>query len=108
MRTWFVYILYSATWDRYYVGVTDEVRRRFREHNAGHSPSTKGGEPWQLVHIEEFASITEAYRRERSIKEKKSRKIIEKIVASPDVRLGRNRDPDREAHRDSTGRAPDS
>ncbi|MFH1098694.1 MAG: GIY-YIG nuclease family protein [Candidatus Uhrbacteria bacterium] len=87
MNIWTVYILYSASRDRYYVGVTDDVTRRLREHNHGLSSYTKGGAPWYIVHVEECESISSAYRRERFIKAKRSRKILECIVRSPDVRL---------------------
>ncbi|MDO8505101.1 MAG: GIY-YIG nuclease family protein [bacterium] len=94
MPVWTVYITYSDAWDRYYTGVTDTVERRLQEHNHGFSPSTKGGAPWTLKHTEEFTTIEEAYQREQFIKRKKSRKILEKIALSPDVRLERSRDPD--------------
>lgn len=87
MPIWTVYIIYSGKRDRYYIGVTTDIQQRVKEHNTGLSPYTKGGTPWTLKHREEFKSIEEAYGREKFLKSKKSRKIIEKVVVSPDVRL---------------------
>ncbi len=107
MRIWTVYIIYSQNRGKYYIGVTNDLEKRLYEHNNGLSPYTKGGEPWKLKHVEEFDNIKNAYQRERFLKKKKSRKIIEKVINSPDVRLVRNRDSDFSdkirKHRNSVG-----
>jgi putative endonuclease len=46
---YFTYILYSPSAGKYYIGSTQDVEERLRRHNAGHSKSTKGKEPWELV-----------------------------------------------------------
>ncbi len=45
----FVYILFSETRSRYYVGQTTDIDKRLKRHNGGIVPSTKGGIPWKLV-----------------------------------------------------------
>jgi predicted GIY-YIG superfamily endonuclease len=35
--------------DRTYIGVTDDLKRRLRDHNSGDSPHTSRYRPWQLV-----------------------------------------------------------
>ena len=87
MPIWTVYIICSKKRNKYYTGVTNDLRGRLYEHNHGLSPYTKGGEPWALVHFEEFDNIKDAYRREQFLKRKKSKKILEKVISSPDVRL---------------------
>ncbi|MBP5135682.1 MAG: GIY-YIG nuclease family protein [Paludibacteraceae bacterium] len=42
----YVYILYSAKLDRYYVGSTDNIIRRLGEHNRKKGKYTDVGIPW--------------------------------------------------------------
>ena len=77
---YYVYFLQSTKDLSFYVGVTNDVERRFGEHNRGQSKSTAAKRPWQLKRIEKFNTIEEAYQRERWLKRQKSRKIIEKII----------------------------
>ena len=46
-----VYILYSKTLDRFYVGFTTNLTNRLAEHNAGESAYTSGGIPWKKYPI---------------------------------------------------------
>ncbi|MFK7933932.1 MAG: GIY-YIG nuclease family protein [Saprospiraceae bacterium] len=79
--THFIYILYSESKDKYYVGAAENVDKRLERHNAGASKSTKSGRPWKVVHTEEFDTKTEALKREIQIKKKKSRKYIEWLIS---------------------------
>ena len=76
----FVYILYSISRDRYYVGSTSEIEQRLIRHNAGATPSTKTGRPWKIVYREEHATKSEALKRENQIKRQKSRVYIEGLI----------------------------
>ena len=73
----YVYILYSKSLDRYYVGHSEDLNKRLASHLAGISPYTSVAKDWQLVFKEELNSRSEAIRRENEIKRKKSRKYIE-------------------------------
>ena len=53
---------------RIYVGFTNDVERRIREHNQGLTKSTKGYRPWELIYKEELASRIEARAREKYLK----------------------------------------
>jgi len=64
---YYMYILYSRKWDRYYTGQCDDVGDRFLRHNQGRSKATRGGQPWLLVYIEQFRTRSEAVRREKKI-----------------------------------------
>ena len=77
----YVYILYSAKLDRYYVGSTNDVNRRLSEHNRKKGKYTDNGIPWVLCYTEEYSSRAEAYRRETEIKGKKSREYIESLLS---------------------------
>ncbi len=58
-----VYVLQSRTDDGFYVGITNSVQRRLREHNAGQQRSTKARRPFDLVYSERCE--TRSYARER-------------------------------------------
>ena len=77
-----VYILYSQSKDRYYIGSCGDITIRLNQHNAGRNISTKPGLPWILVYHEEASTQPEARRRELAIKKKKSRKYIEWLISS--------------------------
>ncbi len=79
--TVFLYIIYSNSKDRYYVGHSDNLLRRIPEHNAGQCKSTRSGIPWILVYSKPFNSRAEAMKEEYRIKKMKSRKYIEKLIA---------------------------
>jgi putative endonuclease len=64
----------------YYIGQTQNLEDRLSRHNSGQSLSTKFKIPWRLIYQEQFNSRSEAVKREREIKKKKSRKYIEKLV----------------------------
>ena len=74
------YILYSRTRDRYYIGSTSDMEERLNRHNAGATPSTKTGRPWEIVYREEYATKSEALKRENQIKRQKSRIYIEQLI----------------------------
>jgi len=80
MERWFVYILFSKSLNKYYVGSTYDVEWRLERHNAGWGKYTKTGVPWVSVLCEEYSTKTEALKRESEIKNKKSRKYIEGII----------------------------
>jgi len=62
----FVYILVSEIKGlRFYVGMTDDVEKRVKEHNDGRQKSTKGYIPWKLISAEEFPNRKEAREREK-------------------------------------------
>ena len=78
---YFLYILYSKNYDRYYVGHCEDVIIRLTRHNNRGVPSTKPYVPWELVYTENFVSRSSASLGEREIKNKKSRKYIEFLIS---------------------------
>ena len=53
---------------------------RFQQHNSDASSSTKNRGPWDLVHHEEFATLSEAVQRERYLKTGRGREELKKLV----------------------------
>jgi putative endonuclease len=77
-----VYILHSSTLDSYYIGHTgDDMNERLRKHLSNHSGFTARAKDWNIVHTESFDTKTDAYAREREIKNWKSKKRIQNLIA---------------------------
>ena len=51
-----------------YVGVTDDLLRRWAEHRRGGARFTQGRPPLRVIHVEPFAARWDAERRERQLK----------------------------------------
>jgi putative endonuclease len=77
----YVYILRSVNNGRYYIGCTEDLGRRLREHNDGKGSSTKAFRPWELAHSQYFNTLTQARQRESYLKAQKSRAVLTKLVA---------------------------
>jgi putative endonuclease len=79
---WFVYVLYNRQADRYYVGCTQDLKRRLGDHNRKDGTRWCGRQKgeWVLAHSEEFFLKEEALRREKEIKRRKSRAYIETLI----------------------------
>jgi len=75
-----VYIIKSDRNDRYYIGVTADLRRRLRYHNGGANRSTRKQGPWQVVYSEEFSSKENAWRWERQIKKYKGGAAFKRLI----------------------------
>jgi len=82
-----VYILFSESRNRFYVGQTNDLTDRIRRHNEGRNKATKSGGPWVLVYAEEFGTRSEAVRRESEIKTRKSRLYIESLTKGQNIPL---------------------
>ncbi|HQQ96184.1 MAG TPA: GIY-YIG nuclease family protein, partial [Cyclobacteriaceae bacterium] len=77
-----VYILHSAAAGKYYIGHTTEpIEERLRKHNSDHDGFTGKYSDWRVVFTEKLTSKALAYAREREIKRRKSRKMIEALIA---------------------------
>jgi putative endonuclease len=78
-----LYILFSNTLNKYYIGFTGDVLEdRLRRHNTNHKGFTGGFGDWELKYSEEYFTKEEAIKRENQIKNWKSRRMIEKLVKS--------------------------
>lgn len=81
----FIYILFSQSTNKYYVGHSEDPIRRLSEHNCGiHQKSTTSGRPWEIKAIFEVQGDRgQALKVEGFIKKQKSRKLIERLL-NPD------------------------
>lgn len=65
----YLYILKSKISDQLYIGYTQNLVQRLKEHNSGKSFYTKKYLPWELVYFEGYANDTDAKDREIKIKQ---------------------------------------
>ena len=70
-KPYFVYILWSVHASRFYIGISENPDVRLLQHNAGVSKWTAKFVPWELVHVEPYASYSEARKRELLLKKQK-------------------------------------
>jgi len=81
---YFIYILYSPSADKYYVGHTDNPERRFISHNTSNRITyTSKYRPWKMVALFQCSEERgKALMIERFIKKQKSRSLIMSLVTN--------------------------
>jgi putative endonuclease len=76
-----VYILYSAKYDKIYIGFTADLDSRLLSHN---KLATKGWtirfRPWNLIYTQDFQTKQEAMKREKYLKSFRGREWIRNEV----------------------------
>jgi putative endonuclease len=76
-----VYVLYSQSHQKIYIGYTSNLEERFKSHN---ELAIKGWtikfRPWEIVHTEIFEIKADAMRREKELKSAKGRQWIWQLV----------------------------
>jgi putative endonuclease len=73
----FVYILFSDSIAKFYVGQTNNIEERLFRHNSGFVKSTKLGLPWNLVRFFEVSTRSEAMLLEKKIKGRGVKRYLE-------------------------------
>ncbi len=77
---YFVYILRSACDKKFYVGMTNNLKRRIGQHNQGQVQSTKSRIPLKLVLSEKVEDRTVAREREKYWKSGSGREKIRRML----------------------------
>ncbi len=81
MDEFIVYVLFSRTHDKTYVGFTSNLIERFKSHNfLGTKGYTLKYRPWEVIYVEYFYSKSDALKREKYFKSGKGREFIKTIV----------------------------
>ena len=65
---YYVYILKSLKINKFYTGVTDNLKRRIKEHNSGNSDFTSWSGPYKLIWYSAFDNKEKAYNFEKYLK----------------------------------------
>lgn len=64
----YVYLLHSSKYRQIYVGSTNNLVVRYKQHQNGEEFSTKRYRPWKLIYYEAFVHERLARRREQRLK----------------------------------------
>jgi len=78
----YLYILKSEKINSYYVGVSSDVEERLKRHLSNHNGYTAKTKDWIIAYTESFETKTEALKREKQIKNWKSKLMIQKLIGS--------------------------
>jgi putative endonuclease len=81
----FVYIIFSPSKNRYYVGQTKDLEKRISHHKVGSFKGsfTSGANDWELKLTLPFNDSKKALMAERFIKSMKSKTFILKLIGDP-------------------------
>ncbi len=74
-----VYVLQDQN-GKLYKGMTNDIDRRLREHNSGHTVTTSKMKSLRLVYAENHNSFEEARKRELYFKSATGRKFLKKVI----------------------------
>jgi len=80
-----VYIIYSQSIDKYYIGFSSNIQERLRKHNCNSKEFSSSGRPWLLVYTELFDDKKDAMAREMQLKKWKNRERIEHLINAGSV-----------------------
>lgn len=76
---YYTYILESELKNKeLYIGFTQDLRKRLKEHNEGLNKSTKRYLPWKLIYYEACLNINDAKRREKYFKTSQGRRLLKR------------------------------
>jgi len=76
----YTYILQSQKNDQLYIGYTNDLKRRLKEHNQGLNFSTKRYLPWELIYYEACKEDSDARRRELYLKTTQGNRLIKRRI----------------------------
>ncbi|MFC1462528.1 GIY-YIG nuclease family protein [Verrucomicrobiota bacterium] len=71
-----IYVLLSLSDNNFYIGLTDNLKRRLTQHFRGQSKATAPRRPFRLIHCEYYFSKKDAERRETYLKTGKGRRTL--------------------------------
>jgi putative endonuclease len=77
-KFYYIYVLESLKDGKRYIGYTNDLKKRFEEHNSGKNFSTKPRIPFKLIYYEACLEKEDAKRREKFFKQTKGRESITK------------------------------
>ncbi len=84
----YVYILYSESLKRYYIGQTEDIEKRLDKHNTKETDRndfTQKGIPWHLIISFKCANRKQALKVEQHIKKMKSKTYILNLQKYPEM-----------------------
>jgi len=87
---YYVYILQSQKDGGLYIGYTNNLKERFKEHQNGKSLATKGRIPLKLIHYQGFVSQNDALATEKYLKTTRGweriHRMLENTLSAPKLK----------------------
>jgi putative endonuclease len=77
---YYTYILYSISLDRFYIGSCENIEARLRKHLADHKGFTGKAKDWTIRLAEEYHEKSIALKRERQLKDWKSKERVWQFI----------------------------
>ena len=77
---YYTYILRSLIDNKLYSGYTDNLKRRFQDHNSGKVESTKHRKPFILIYYEAYLHQQDATSREKFFKTQWGRNYLKRVL----------------------------
>lgn len=79
---WYVYVLYSFTYNKFYIGFSNDLRQRVIDHKKGSVHTTARLGEFELCYYEACKSKKDAQARERQLKTGFGRGYLRKRLAN--------------------------
>jgi len=88
----YVYVLGSKKDKELYIGSTNNLKKRFQEHNSGKVPSTVSRVPFILLYYESYLGEEDARERESRLKSRGQARVhlLNRIKASTELFRNKN------------------
>ena len=77
---YYVYILESLEDKSLYIGYTNDLQKRFKEHNRKLNFSTKSKTQWKLIHYLAYLNEEDAVRREKYLKTSQGSRLLKRML----------------------------
>ena len=88
MDSHYIYILQSQKDFAYYIGSSKDPQQRLIKHNRPHKGYTARKQPWKLIYTEKYKTKTEALKREKFLKDQKSKEFIKMMITKNGSSVG--------------------
>ncbi|OHA62876.1 MAG: hypothetical protein A3E07_00715 [Candidatus Wildermuthbacteria bacterium RIFCSPHIGHO2_12_FULL_45_9] len=88
VKFWYVYILFSEKDQKLYIGYSESLKLRLRDHFKGEVAATKNRRPLLLIHYEAFTNKKDAKAREVFLKSGFGRSQIKQALQNRFGELG--------------------
>ena len=79
-KFYYVYVLRSRRDNRFYIGSTADLRKRYHMHNSGLISSTRPRRPFDLCFYEAYRNQKDAKRREKYFKTTKGKSVLRTML----------------------------
>ncbi len=78
MIMFYVYVIESLKLGKLYIGYSQDLTKRLKEHNQGLNFSTKPYKPWRCIYYEACLNEEDAMRREKYLKTTQGNRLLKR------------------------------